>query len=142
MKLKSSRLAGAAIATIMLTAVLGISQSGAVQSCAQFKDVLDDGEIAIILEKDPIVPKDPSGMLNQIVVCGYGGITVHSCNLCRDSVEKCRAHENDYCQGTIDATINSSLGLSLNWSRTTHSPDMCCKQVCIDGVCKNKCWPC
>jgi len=142
MKLKLARLTSTAIATTVLTAVLGISQSRAVESCAQLDGVLGVGEIAIILQNDPIVPKDPAGILNQIVVCGYEGATVHSCNLCRDSVEKCRAHEKDYCQGTIDATINSSLGLSLNWSRTTHSPDTCCKQVCIDGVCKNKCWTC
>jgi len=140
MNSKSVFLALATIGTVMLAATLGISQARA-QSCAQVTKALKDGEIAIILMKDPIVSADPAKMLSQILVCSYDG-EVKPCNLCNGSVAYCRENAKNYCQGTIDATINSSLGLSLHWSRTTHSPDLCCKQICIDGACKNQCWAC
>ena len=141
MKSKSVRLAGTAIAAIMLAAVLGISQSRA-QSCVDLKKFLTIGQTAIILKKDPIVSGTPDEMLNQILVCSYEGDVKPPCKYCKLSVAECREKSKDFCEGTIDATTNSSLGLTFNWTRTSQSPDTCCKQVCIDGSCKNKCWPC
>jgi hypothetical protein len=79
---------------------------------------------------------------------GDGKEIQESCILCElvdketgepNNVQSCRAlyEKKKVCLGTVDTTMQWVRGLSVIFTRTTKSPDVCYKEVCMGGSCKN-----
>ena len=73
----------------------------------------------------------------------YGGDSkeiLQWCSLCKlsDTVDSCQKQykKKDLCLGTVDTTVQWVTGFSVLHMRTTKSPDVCYKEVCMGGSCK------